>query len=174
MLFFARRERTAQCASCDALAQLCLLNVTLFQWQLPFIITGCLSFNTAQPVLPASSWGAGLQPSEVSEVPMALSHTAGAQILPSLLPPLKHKHPQLLVSSRKRFWHLVPRSTTMDLHFSSSLVIFFNFFHRTVRADGSVFFRHGLCVDTPPWKHFESEFQQMNSTGLCMVEKKNQ
>lgn len=125
-----------------------------------------------------------MQPSEVGEVPRALSHAAGARILPSLLPPLQHKPRQLLVSSPNTFWLLVPSGTAVDLHFSSSPAILFNFFHRGVSADGrreptgvvcthaGVSFRHGLCVDPPSWRCFESGFQQMTSTCLCMMGKK--
>lgn len=110
-------------------------------------------------------------------------HAAGAQILPSIQPPLQHKPPWLLVSSPNRFWLLVPSSTAVDLHCSSSHAVLCNFFHRGVSAGGrweptgvtfthtGVSFRHGLWVDPPPWMHFQSKFQQMTSTCLCMMGK---
>lgn len=126
-----------------------------------------LSFNTALPVLPTSLWGV-CSPLKSVKFPW-LWVMPGAQILHSSLPPLKHKHPQLLVSSPKRFWHLVPRSTPIDLHFCSPNVILFNFFHC---KDWKGWWKCFLHAGSVCGKHFESEFQQMNSTGLCMVEEK--
>lgn len=104
----------------------------LFQWQLLFIKTGLLPFNTALPVLPTSSWGAGLQPSEVSEVAMALRYLPGAQILHSLLPPLKHKHPQLLVSSPQKILAL----GSQKHYYGPSLLFFWCHFVQLLSQNG--------------------------------------
>lgn len=92
------------------------------------------------PVLPASSQGAGLQPSEVSEAPMALSRVAEAHILPSLLSPLLHNPLWLLVSSPNRFWLLVPSIWDWgQLLLTSTFLLLtslFNFFHRGISANG--------------------------------------